>query len=57
MEYSDFLEDLIRDSSLSSSNILVISYTIASSNLYSYSGICFLIDFRLVIRLLAYSLT
>ena len=37
MKYSDFLRNLIRGSSLSSSNILVISYTIASSNLSSYS--------------------
>ena len=56
MGYSDSLGDLIRGSSLSSSNILVISRTIASSNLPSYSGTCFLIDLYLVVRLLAYSL-
>ena len=37
MRYSDFLGDLIRGFSLLSSNILIISYTIASSNLPSYS--------------------
>ena len=37
MGYSDFLGDLIRGSSLFSSNILVISCIIASSNLPSYS--------------------
>jgi hypothetical protein len=52
----DSLGDLIRGSGLSSSNILVVSCTIASSNLPSYSGTCFLIDFYLVIRLLAYLL-
>ena len=57
MKYSDSLKDLIKGSSLSSSNILVVSYTIALSNLPSYSGTCFLIDLYLVIRLLAYLLT
>ena len=56
MGYLDFLGNLIRGSSLLSSNILVIFYAIASSNLPSYSRTCFLIDFYLVIRLLAYLL-
>jgi hypothetical protein len=52
----DFLGNLIKGSDLFSSNILVISYTIASSDLPSYSGTCFLIGLYLVVRLLAYSL-
>ena len=56
MEYSDFLGNLIRGSGLLSSNILVVSYTIASSDLPSYFGTYFLIDLYLVIRLLAYLL-
>jgi hypothetical protein len=56
MKYSDFLGNLIRGSGLFSSNILVVSYTIAFSNLPSYSGTCFLIDLYLVVRLLAYLL-
>ena len=57
MGYLNFLGNLIRGSSLLSSNILVISHAIASSNLPSYFGTCFLIDLYLVIRLLAYLLT
>jgi hypothetical protein len=53
----NLLGDLIRDSSLSSSNILVVSYIIASFNLPSYFGTCFFIDLYLVIKLLAYLLT
>jgi hypothetical protein len=41
MEYSNSLENLIKGSSLFSSNILVVFYTIASSNLPSYSRTCF----------------
>jgi hypothetical protein len=57
MEYSNSLEDLIRGSSLSSNSILVVSYTIAPSNLPNYSGICFFINLYLVVRLLAYLFT
>ena len=57
MGYSDPLGDLIRGSSLFSGSILVASRTIASSDLPSYSGTCFLIDLYLVVRLLAYPLT
>ena len=56
MKYSDFLEDLIKDSSLLSSNILVISYTIALSGLSNYFGIYFLISF-LIVKLLVYLFT
>ena len=56
MGYLDLLGDLIRGSGSLSSSILVISHTIASSDLPSYSGICFLIDLYLVVRLLAYLL-
>jgi hypothetical protein len=56
MGYSNLLKDLIKDSGLSSSNILVISYTIVPSNLPSYSKTCFLIDLYLVVRLLVYLL-
>jgi hypothetical protein len=52
MKYLNFLGNLIRGSNLLSSNILVVSYTIASSNLPSYSGTYSLIS-SLVIRLLA----
>jgi hypothetical protein len=52
----NFLGNLIRGSGLSSSNILVVSYTIAPSNLSSYSGTCFFIGLYLVVRLLAYLL-
>ena len=44
MRYSDFSGDLIRGSGLPSSSILVVSRTIASSDLPSYSGTCFLIS-------------
>jgi hypothetical protein len=57
MEYSNPLGDLIKDSGLPSSNILIVFCTIASSNLPSYSGTCFLIDLYLIVRLLAYLLT
>jgi hypothetical protein len=57
MGYSNPLGDLIRDSGLLSSSILVVSCIIASSNLPSYSGTYFFIDLYLVIRLLAYLLT
>ena len=57
MRYLNFLEDLIKDSSLLSSNILVISRAIASFNLPSYFGTYFLINLYLIVKLLAYLLT
>jgi hypothetical protein len=57
MGYLDSLGDLIRGSGSPSNSILVVSYTIASSDLLNYSGTCFLIDLYLVVRLLAYPLT
>ena len=47
----------MRGSGPPSGSILVVSRTIVPSDLPSHSGTCFLIDLRLVVRLLAYLLT